>query len=210
MKSSALVTLVLLTGIAHAADAPVGNEHAMSKDDIPPKDPAVQKKLEWWQDLKFGLLMHWGTYSQWGIVESWLICPEDEGWCQRRGPHASNYFGYVTAYENLRRTFNPVKFDPARWAATAKQAGMRYVVFTTKHHDGFCMFDTDQTDYKITAPDYWWPYFPPAILAGRTRARLVGYGDLAPAETVGDRVTFAIPEGAGRKLPVGCAWVFRL
>jgi alpha-L-fucosidase len=44
----------------------------------------VQAKLDRWQDNKFGLLMHWGTYSQWGIVESWSICPEDEGWTQRQ------------------------------------------------------------------------------------------------------------------------------
>jgi len=116
------------------------------------QDPLVAKKLEWWQDQKFGLLMHWGTYSQWGIVESWSICPEDEGWTQRRGPYADDYFGYVKAYEDLKTTFNPVKFDPDRWAAAAKDAGMRYVVFTTKHHDGFSMFDTKQTDYKITDP----------------------------------------------------------
>jgi len=140
-----------LSQIGQGADAPVGNEHAMSKGYVPPKDPAVQKKLDWWQDLKFGLMMHWGTYSQWGIVESWSICPEDEGWCQRRGAQGSNYFAYVSAYENLRRTFNPVQFNPEKWAAAAKTAGMRYVVFTTKHHDGFCMFDTAQTDYKITS-----------------------------------------------------------
>ena len=100
------MVLAMLLGTAHGADAPVGNEHAMSKGYVPPKDPAVQKKLEWWQDLKFGLMMHWGTYSQWGIVESWSICPEDEGWCQRRGPAGTNYFAYVTAYEGLRQTFN--------------------------------------------------------------------------------------------------------
>jgi hypothetical protein len=49
---------------------------------IPPSDPLVQKKLNQWQDLKFGLLMHWGPYSQWGVVESWSICPEDEDWCR--------------------------------------------------------------------------------------------------------------------------------
>lgn len=69
--------------------------------------------LEWWQDLKFGLMMHWGTYSQWGIVESWSICPEDEGWCQRRGPYGSNYFAYVTAYEDLRKTQRPCLRHPA-------------------------------------------------------------------------------------------------
>ena len=53
---------------------------------IPPTDPLVQTKLKTWSNIKFGLLMHWGTYSQWGIVESWSLCPEDEGWCERRGP----------------------------------------------------------------------------------------------------------------------------
>ncbi len=51
---------------------------------FPETDPLVQQKLEQWQDLKFGLLMHWGAYSQWGIVESWSICPEDYGWCERK------------------------------------------------------------------------------------------------------------------------------
>jgi len=118
---------------------------------MPPADTLVRAKLAQWQDSKFGLLMHWGTYSQWGIVESWSICPEDEGWEVRRGPYSANYHEYVKAYENLQTTFNPVKFDPAKWATAAKEAGMKYVVFTTKHHDGFCMFDTKQTDYKITS-----------------------------------------------------------
>ncbi|MEO8414158.1 MAG: alpha-L-fucosidase [Ginsengibacter sp.] len=127
-------------------------QHNFSDNYIVPDDPLVQQKLAHWQDIKFGLLMHWGTYSEWGIVESWSICPEDEGWTQRRGPYAANYFDYVKAYENLQTTFNPTKFDPDKWAAAAKDAGMKYVVFTTKHHDGFCMFDTKQTDYKITSP----------------------------------------------------------
>jgi alpha-L-fucosidase len=110
-------------------------------------DPLVLEKLEKWQDLKFGLLMHWGTYSQWGIVESWSICAEDEGWCRRNNP---DYIAYKKDYENLQTTFNPVNFDPDRWARAAKEAGMKYVIFTTKHHDGFSMFDTKLTDYSIT------------------------------------------------------------
>lgn len=116
-------------------------------------DSLVMEKLKQWQDMKFGLLMHWGAYSQWGIVESWSICPEDYGWCQRRkGENPDNYFEYVKEYENLKTTFNPVDFDPEKWANTAKDAGMKYVVFTTKHHDGFSMFDTKETDYKVTDP----------------------------------------------------------
>jgi len=119
---------------------------------VKPTDSLVLQKLAIWQDVKFGLLMHWGTYSQWGVVESWSICPEDEGWTQRRGPYANDYFTYKKAYENLQTTFNPKSFDADKWADAAADAGMKYVVFTTKHHDGFCMFDTKETDYKITSP----------------------------------------------------------
>src|SRR5512141_2679641 len=105
-------------------------QHNFSDKYVVPSDTLVQQKLAHWQDIKFGLLMHWGTYSAWGIVESWSICPEDEGWTQRRGPSSSNYFAYVTAYENLRKSFKPVKFNPDKWAAAAKGAGMRYMVFT--------------------------------------------------------------------------------
>ena len=118
---------------------------------VPETDPLVLDKLEQWQDMKFGLLMHWGTYCQWGIVESWSICPEDYGWCERkRGENPQDYFAYKREYENLKSTFDPRGFEPEHWAAASAAAGMKYVVFTTKHHDGFCMFDTDATDYKIT------------------------------------------------------------
>lgn len=116
---------------------------------VRPQDPEVLRKLDWWQDQKFGLMLHWGPYSQWGVVESWSICPEDETWCERKGPFAGNYFAYKTAYEHLGTTFDPGPFDPSVWARAAKAAGMTYVVFTTKHHDGFCMFRTATTPYGV-------------------------------------------------------------
>ena len=116
----------------------------------PETDPLVLEKLEKWQDLKFGLLMHWGAYSQWGIVESWSLCSEDVGWTRRTTGRYENYGQYKIDYENLRTSFNPKKFNPEKWAKAARAAGMKYVVFTTKHHDGFCMFDSKYTDYKIT------------------------------------------------------------
>ncbi len=130
----------------------VAQQHSEQNHDkyVTPSDPLVKQKLGQWQNVKFGLLMHWGLYSQWGIVESWSLCPEDEGWCERKGPYKDNWYEYKKAYENLQSTFNPTQFAPEKWAVAAKNAGMKYVVFTTKHHDGFCMFDTKQTDYKIT------------------------------------------------------------
>lgn len=115
-----------------------------------PSDPLVQQKLKEWGDLKFGLMITWGPYSQWGVVESWSLCPEDEDWCRRTGPYKDNWYEYKKAYENLQATFNPKNFNPEKWAAAAKGAGMRYVLAMAKHHDGFCMFDTKTTDYKIT------------------------------------------------------------
>lgn len=127
--------------------------HNVSAGYEKPTDPQVLENLEEWQDMKFGLFMHWGTYSQWGIVESWSLCPEDEDWTQRKPEHGATYYEYVQNYKNLQKTFNPTQFDPSKWAKAAKAAGMKYVVFTTKHHDGFAMFDTKESDYKITSPN---------------------------------------------------------
>jgi alpha-L-fucosidase len=149
LQKASLVSLILLFAFAGNL---LGQQHNTSKAYQVPKDPAVKAKLAEWQDLKFGLFMHWGTYSQWGVVESWSICPEDEGWTQRKGPYGETYNGYKQAYENLQTTFNPVKFNPEKWVKAAKDAGMKYMVFTTKHHDGFNMFDTKLSDYKITDP----------------------------------------------------------
>ncbi len=148
MKGRILLLLLIVSGYSFS--------QAILEDEryVPETDSLVLHKLEQWQDLKFGLLMHWGPYSQWSIVESWSICPEDYGWCERKeGPNPNNYYEYVQAYEGLKKTFNPVKFDPEKWAQAAKKAGMRYMIFTTKHHDGFSMFDSKYTDYKVTDPE---------------------------------------------------------
>lgn len=116
---------------------------------IPAAEPEVRASVAAWQDLKFGMFIHWGPYSQWGIVESWSICPEQYAFCMVR-PKDKSYFEYLKEYEALKTTFNPVQFNPDKWAAAAENAGMKYVVFTTKHHDGFNMFDTKYSDYKIT------------------------------------------------------------
>ena len=110
-----------------------------------PTDEAVLQKLDRWQDLKFGVLMHWGIYSVPGIIESWSICNED--WIRR--PEGSVYEDYKKWYFGLSDEFNPVKFNPEQWAEVFARAGMKYMIFTTKHHDGFCMFDSDYSDYGI-------------------------------------------------------------
>jgi len=130
-----------------------------------PTDPLVSQKLHDWQDWKFGVIIHWGPYSEWGVVESWSLCPEDEPWCIRQGPFAHDYYTYVQEYEKIQQTFNPQKFNPDKWADACKRAGMKYVIFTTKHHDGFCMYDSKYTDYKITGSESLFAQNPKSNIA---------------------------------------------
>lgn len=124
-------------------------------------NPVILNRLDQWQDLKFGFMMHWGIYSQWGVVESWSIC--NEPWINRNG---EPYTDYKARYQALNKTFNPTNFNPEQWAQAAKDAGMKYFVFTTKHHDGFCMFRTKQTDYAITDPTCPFSANPKADVTG--------------------------------------------
>jgi len=123
------------------------NIHPQSRIYEWPTDTLVRSKLDQWQDLKFGMIIHWGLYSEAGIMESWNLCSED--WVNRDS--TITYDAYKKWYWGLMDKFNPDHFDPEQWAAAGKQAGMKYLVFTTKHHDGFNMFDTKQTDFKISA-----------------------------------------------------------
>lgn len=155
------VAALLLAPVAalNAADAEHSPEgtgvfeaYAASKEWTPPNDPAVLKKLQEWQNQKLGLLITWGTYSQWGIVESWSLVTSRHPWNHRPERYARlDDRAYKKVYENLITTFNPTKFDPGKWAAAAKDAGVKYVMLMSKHHDGFCMWDTATTDYKITS-----------------------------------------------------------
>lgn len=135
-----------------AAQTLPGNVHETSETYYPPQDSAVREKLCQWRDLKFGVLFHWGLYSIPGIVESWSICSEDVDWINRR--RDLNYEDYKRWYRGLKEEFRPTSFDPAEWARIMRDAGMRYMIFTTKHHDGFCMFDTRQTDFSIASTPF--------------------------------------------------------
>ena len=87
---------------------------------------------------KFGMFIHWGIYSLTGIQDQALV---------RLSLNKSEY-------EALAKSFNPVKYNPEEWVRLAKSAGMKYICFTTKHHDGFCMWNTKYTDYNIMNTPY--------------------------------------------------------
>lgn len=120
---------------------------------VPPTEPKVKEHLEWFQDQKLGLMMHWGAYSQLGLVESWALSDQDAEWSRDGVDWEVSADEFKKEYFALNKTFNPVRFQPEKWAELAADAGFRYLTFTTKHHDGFCMFDSQYSDYKVTAPD---------------------------------------------------------
>jgi len=130
-----------ITGLAAAAVA------ATNGPTLPAKTPAQEQaavaaagpdRTAWFREAKFGLFIHWGVYSMIGR-EEWarqiLQIPVDE-------------------YEYYARNFNPTEFDPDEWADLARQAGVRYIVITSKHHDGFCLFDSHYTNYDAGASKY--------------------------------------------------------
>ena len=126
-------------------------------------------RLATFQSWRFGLFMHWGPYCQWNCIESWPLVEEDKwgrpdtlkAWTDR----GRDLDRFRRDYWALNRTFNPTEFDPGVWADAAAYAGMKYVAFTTKHHDGFSMFDTRATDYRVTHPDCPFHKHPRANIA---------------------------------------------
>lgn len=101
------------------------------------------KRTKWWKEAKFGMFIHWGIYA----------VPADSTDLEGRKV-AGEWFMHnkkmqVSEYEKFASQLNPVNFNAHEWVRMAKEAGMKYIVITSKHHDGFCMFDTKLTDYNI-------------------------------------------------------------
>lgn len=109
-----------------------------------------EDRLAWYREAKFGLFLHWGAYSVGGIEASWpIMAPE-----LSEAMYGTQARVTEAEYVKFPERFNPVDFNADEWVRLAKEAGMRYIIFTSKHHDGFCMFDAPGTDYKITNTPY--------------------------------------------------------
>jgi len=119
----ALIALVITSSVT-AQQKRIGNETAAQK----------KKRMEWWTDARFGMFIHWGLYSL-AARHEWV----------KHNEHMTN-----EEYQKYFDIYNPDHFDPHKWARAAKAAGMKYAVLTTKHHEGFCLFDSKYTDYKAT------------------------------------------------------------
>ena len=124
--------------------------HTYSQEEayVWPEEPVLREQLEWFQDQKLALMVHWGVYNQLGMVASWALSDEDAEWSRKTVDWTDDGEVFKRQYRALNRAF-----DPEEWAKMAKKCGFRYLILTTKHHDGFCLWDTAYTEYKTTAED---------------------------------------------------------
>ncbi|MCG9792854.1 alpha-L-fucosidase [Flavobacterium algicola] len=124
-----------------------GDKYADSRLKSEESPEVIAKRLEWWNDARFGLFIHWGIYAQDGCF--W------NGKDGRSEHMMRNLQIPITEYQKIAAKFNPVQFNADEWAKTAKDAGMKYMVITAKHHDGFAMFDSPSNDYNIVKQTPW-------------------------------------------------------
>jgi len=106
---------------------------------------ARPQDMRWWREARFGIFICWGPVTLTGKEIGWSRGGERRG-RKGRGPTP------VELYDNLYKRWNPTAFKPREWAQPVKASGAKYIIFLTKHHDGFCLFDSQLTDYKITSP----------------------------------------------------------
>ena len=141
--AGAMATVITLTATPPPPPAPPAPEAQAAKALAAESKEAHDKRMAWWRDARLGMFIHWGLYAvpagdyqgkrakdigEW--IMSWANIPRAE-------------------YEKFAPQFNPVKFDAAQWVRIAKDAGMKYIVITSKHHDGFAMFNSTVSDYDI-------------------------------------------------------------
>ncbi len=103
-------------------------------------------RMAWWREARFGLFIHWGLYAI--PAGQWRGETNHAEWIRHTARIPRD------EYDRLRERFNPVRFDAEAWVRLAKEAGMRYIVITTKHHDGFCLFDSAWTDHDVMSTPF--------------------------------------------------------
>ena len=154
-SAAALAAAAALASPLWGAEKPQiidGTHGYYAGDYVEVTDPLVKAEIEKFRDRKLALMMHFGIYSQLGIHESWPLVDAESSWSRSLVDWAEGE-DLKRQYVDMWKSFNPVRLQPERWAALAKKDGFRYLVFTAKHHDGFCLFDSKYTDYKVTNPE---------------------------------------------------------
>ena len=134
------------------------------------KSEVTEDKMQWWEDAKFGLFIHWGVYSvPAGVYQDKEVSGIGEWIMHNAKIPVSEYKGYASE-------FNPINYDPEAWVKMAKDAGMKYIVITSKHHDGFALFDSKVTDWDvIDATPYGKDLLMPLVKACKREGIKLGF-----------------------------------
>ncbi len=157
---NAFLLFVGLMAAAFTGSGRGADHSARSSTDEPPA--ARDTRMAWWREARFGLFIHWGLYSQ--AAGEWAGKPTSGA-----GEWLMNDLHIpLSQYAKLVPQFNPVKFDARQWVRLAKEAGMRYIVITTKHHDGFALYPSALTDWCLKSTPF--PRDPLKELADASRA----------------------------------------
>ena len=127
-----------------------GAEPAADASKAAPPLPSRSERMQWWREARFGLFVCWGPVSLTGKEIGWSRAGE------RRHPKGANQGTPAEVYDALYKQWRPDKFDACQWVAVAREAGMKYMIFLVKHHDGFCLFDTKLIDFRSTGPESAW------------------------------------------------------
>ena len=107
-------------------------------------DPAKDIRMKWWREARFGMFIHWGVYAQWaGVYHGHQQARGGAEWIMNRCKIP------LAEYQEKAKSFNPVQYDPDAWVKLAKEAGMKYIIITAKHHDGFALFNSKASQWDI-------------------------------------------------------------
>ncbi|MBT5426542.1 MAG: alpha-L-fucosidase, partial [Bacteroidetes bacterium] len=115
---------------------------------VPGEETTAERdsRMEWWRDARFGMFIHWGLYAV--PAGEWGESKNHAEWIRTTAQIP------LDTYDQFIDEFNPVKFDADQWVKLAKEAGMKYIVITSKHHDGFCLWDSKHTEFDVMSTPF--------------------------------------------------------
>ena len=136
IKKISLIAAMIALAACQTSSYEPGMETSEEKD----------ARMEWWRDARFGMFIHWGLYAV--PAGEWNGGTNHAEWIRTTAQIP------LETYDQFLPEFNPVKFDAVKWVQMAKAAGMKYITITSKHHDGFCLFDSKQTDFDVMSTPF--------------------------------------------------------
>jgi alpha-L-fucosidase len=147
-----IILLAMFIGFNAIVMADDSEQKILGPSDVDPKYlQATPEDMQWWRDAKLGMFVCWGPVTMTGKEIGWARAGE------RRGTTGTGDVP-VEIYDNLYKKWKPDKFDARQWAQVAVDLGAKYMIFLVKHHDGFCLYDSKLTDYKVTGAESAWKH----------------------------------------------------